>query len=88
LSIYYLGIGKNLLVSICATKGQSIETTGQGLKTREEMLITLNNKKKATDTPPSSWLDPKRVQLCERAEVVGTWCRSQLPALKGVRGAC
>jgi hypothetical protein len=26
-----LGIGKNLLVSICASKGQSKETTGQGL---------------------------------------------------------
>jgi len=40
------------------------------------------------DVPPSSWLDPKMVQLCERVEVVGTWCRSQLPALKGVKGAC
>jgi hypothetical protein len=39
------------------------------------------------DAPPSSLLDPKRVQLCERTEVVGTWCRSQLPTLKGVRGA-
>ncbi len=35
------------------------------------------------DAPPSSLLDPKRVQLCQRGEVVGTWCRSQLPALKG-----
>ncbi len=40
------------------------------------------------DTPPSSLLDPKRVQLCQIAEEEGTWCRSQLPALKGVRGAC
>jgi len=38
--------------------------------------------------PPSSLLNPKRVQLCSRAEVVGTWCRSQLPTLKEVRGAC
>jgi hypothetical protein len=36
-----------------------------------------------TDTPPSSLLDPKWVQLCGKAEVTGTWCRSQLPALKG-----
>ncbi len=35
------------------------------------------------DVPPSSLLDPKKVQLCQKAEVVGTWCRSQLPALKG-----
>jgi hypothetical protein len=28
------------------------------------------------DAPPSSLLDPKRVQLCKRAKVVGTWCRS------------
>jgi len=41
-----------------------------------------------TDAPPSSLLAPKWVKLCERAEVVGTWCRSQLPALKGVKGAC
>jgi hypothetical protein len=40
------------------------------------------------DVPPSSFLDPKKVQLCQRAEVVGTSCRSQLPALKGVRGVC
>jgi len=25
----------------------------------------------------------KRVQLCQKAEVDGTWCRSQLPTLKG-----
>jgi hypothetical protein len=36
-----------------------------------------------SDAPPSSLLDPKRVQLCERAEVVETWCCSQLPTLKG-----
>jgi hypothetical protein len=35
------------------------------------------------DAPPSSLLDPKRVQLCQIAEVNGTWCRSQLLALKG-----
>jgi len=40
------------------------------------------------DAPPSSLLNPIRVQLCLKAEIVGTWCRSQLPALKGVRGAC
>jgi len=40
------------------------------------------------DAPPSSLLDPKKIQLCQRAEVIGTWCRSQLPALKRVRGAC
>jgi hypothetical protein len=36
-----------------------------------------------TNVPPSSLLDPKWVQLCKEAEVIGTWCRSQLPALKG-----
>jgi hypothetical protein len=40
------------------------------------------------DTPPSSLLGPKRVELCWRAEIVGTWCRSQLSALEGVEGAC
>jgi hypothetical protein len=35
------------------------------------------------DTPPSSLLDPKRVQLCQRAKVVETWCRSHLSTLKG-----
>jgi hypothetical protein len=30
----------------------------------------------ACDTPPSSLLDPRRVQMCQKAEVVGTWCRS------------
>jgi hypothetical protein len=35
-----------------------------------------------------SLVRPKRVQLCQRMEIVGTWCCSQLPALKGVRGAC
>jgi hypothetical protein len=40
------------------------------------------------DAPPNSLLDPKRVQLCQKAEVIGTWCHSQLLALKGVRGAC
>ncbi len=40
------------------------------------------------DAPPSSLLDPKMVQLCQIAEEEGTWCRSQLPALKGVRGVC
>jgi hypothetical protein len=53
----------------------------------------MSNEKKCikgtwTDTPPSSLLDPKKVQLCQIAEVDGTWRRSQLPALKGVRGAC
>jgi hypothetical protein len=28
----YLGIGKNILEFVCASKGQSIETTIQGLK--------------------------------------------------------
>jgi hypothetical protein len=28
------------------------------------------------DAPPSSLLDPKRVQLCQIAEVDGTWCHS------------
>jgi hypothetical protein len=40
------------------------------------------------DAPPSSLLGPKRVQLCQRAEVVGTWCHSQLLALERVEGAC
>jgi hypothetical protein len=40
------------------------------------------------DAPPSSLLDSKRVQLCQNAKVVEIWCRSQLLALKGVRGAC
>jgi hypothetical protein len=40
------------------------------------------------DAPPSSLLDPKGIQLCQNAEIVGTWCRSQLPALKGVKEAC
>jgi hypothetical protein len=35
------------------------------------------------DAPLSSLLDPKRVQLCSKAEVVKTWCRSLLLALKG-----
>jgi hypothetical protein len=35
------------------------------------------------DVPPSSLLDPKWVQLCKKAEVTGTWCRSQLLALNG-----
>jgi len=30
----------------------------------------------AGDASLSSLLDPKRVQLCQRAEAVGTWCRS------------
>jgi hypothetical protein len=37
---------------------------------------------------PKSLVRLKRVQLCQKAEVDGTWCRSQLPALKGVKGAC
>jgi hypothetical protein len=32
---------------------------------------------------PKFLVRPKRVQLCQKAEVVGTWCRSQLPTLKG-----
>jgi hypothetical protein len=28
------------------------------------------------DAPPSSLLDPKRVQLCQIAEEEGTWCHS------------
>jgi hypothetical protein len=45
-------------------------------------------------TPRCQWrapkflVRPKRVQLYQRAKVDGTWCHSQLPALKGVRGAC
>ncbi len=31
---------------------------------------------KENDPPPSSLLDPKRVQLCQIAEEEGTWCRS------------
>jgi len=40
------------------------------------------------DALPSSLIDPLGVYLCGNAEGVGTWCRSQLPALKGVRGVC
>jgi hypothetical protein len=40
------------------------------------------------DAPPSSLLDPKRVQLCQIVKVDGIWCCSQVPALKGVRGVC
>jgi len=35
---------------------------------------------KVNDVPPSSLLDPKRVQLCQNCGIVGTWCRSQLLA--------
>jgi hypothetical protein len=52
------------------------------LKLTKLMLIIPIN------APPSSLLGPKKVQLCWRAEVVGTWCRSQLSALEGVEGAC
>jgi hypothetical protein len=38
---------------------------------------------KISDAHPSPLLDPKRVQLYQIAEVDGTWCRSQLPTLKG-----
>jgi hypothetical protein len=41
---------------------------------------------KFPDAPPSSLLDPKWVPRCWRAEVVKTWCRSQLSALEGVEG--
>jgi hypothetical protein len=41
-----------------------------------------------SDTPPSSLLDPKWVQLCGKTEVTRTWCRSQLPALKGGWEGC
>jgi hypothetical protein len=50
-----------------------------------KLQVYLLNKTKP-DAPPSSLLGPKRVQLCWRAEVVGTWCRSQLSALEGVEG--
>jgi hypothetical protein len=40
------------------------------------------------DVPSSPLLDPKRVSLCQIAEIDGTWCCSQLSTLKGVRGAC
>jgi hypothetical protein len=29
-TINFLGIGKNLLIFVCASKGESIETIGQG----------------------------------------------------------
>jgi hypothetical protein len=61
-----------------------INNRGQGGTTSKQAL----GYETMDDVPPSSLLDPKRVQLCWRAEVVGTWCRSQLPALKGVKGAC
>jgi hypothetical protein len=53
--------------------------------------FTLPSELPFCDAPPSSLLDPKRVQLCQRMEIVGTWCRSQLLTLKGgggVRGVC
>jgi hypothetical protein len=51
-------------------------------------LKSTTTNEEAIDAPPSSLLDPKMVQLCQRVKIVGTWCRSQLPALKGVRRAC
>jgi hypothetical protein len=48
--------------------------------------MTKRRVKSQIDAPPSSLLNPKRVQLCQRAKVVGTWCCSQLSALKGVKG--
>ncbi len=37
---------------------------------------------------PKSFVTLKRAQLSQKAEVDGTWCRSKLPTLKGVKGAC
>jgi hypothetical protein len=39
-----------------------------------------------SDAPPKSLVRLKRVRLCQKAEVDGTWCRSQLLALKRLRG--
>jgi len=36
-----------------------------------------------SDAPPSPLLDSKESNYVKKAEVDGTWCRSQLPTLKG-----
>jgi hypothetical protein len=40
------------------------------------------------DAPPSSLCDPKGSKELDLRKWSETWCRSQLPALRGVEGSC
>jgi hypothetical protein len=40
------------------------------------------------DAPPSSLCDPKGSKELDLRNWSETWCRSQLPALKGIEGSC
>jgi hypothetical protein len=59
----YLGVGKNLSISICASKGKSIETTNQGFRIKGEMQTTLENRKKVeTNSSRNVFKKKKKVE--------------------------
>jgi hypothetical protein len=58
-----LGIGKNISISICPSKGESTKTTNQGFRTKEEMYTTLENRKKvATNSPRNALKKNKKLR--------------------------
>jgi hypothetical protein len=59
-----------------------------GLANGTQLIVVKLMQHIIDDAPPSSLCDPRGSKELDLRKWSETWCRSQLPALKGVEGSC